>query len=200
MFWDMDLSGSKYGRLRRVSDGALELPQVGDILILSGGTGNLGHVGIVLEVRSNSIVVAQQNTVNPQQEYKVITTQLAGTKTFNIAPTLSGHQTKGFFTRKGAPVWVPAIGGVAPVSPKVSTQAQSVALVTSGISNTKDITVFLFDPSNKQVASFSVSGKSLSLTPAGMVFSAKLATVGKWSVQLQNGGLTSQKVSFTVQK
>jgi hypothetical protein len=195
-WWNADLS---HLGLRRVADGSNELPQVGDVLIWWGGSSNDGHTGIAQMVGSSSITVAQQNTVQPNQQFVVYSTQLAGTKTYRIK-AMGGYITKGWFTRRARPILVPAIGGIAPLNPQASVTAKSVAIVTSGIINPTDVTVLLFDPSKRQAASFSVSGATLSVTPGGMVFSAKLPIAGKWAVQLRTGGLTSQKYSFSVKK
>lgn len=176
--------------LRRVLNNAVELPQTGDLLIMSGGNG--GHIAVVASVSGTSTTVAQQNTVSPIQQLSISMKTLGGTPRYSISP-LTNHTTAGWFTRKAAPILFPSITSHAPLSLRVSSQAQSVALVTSGVSDASIL--FLYDPYGYKVV-FKMA--NVSLTPSGMVFRPNLYQAGKWSVQLQTGGLTSARYYFTV--
>ena len=104
--------------LRRVTNGAVELPQVGDLVIMStNGTTTPGHIAVVSAVSSSSATIAQQNAVSWSQGLAVSSTTVAGTRRYTIA-ALSGHGTLGWYTRRPSPLLIPAIKPLRPRAPR----------------------------------------------------------------------------------
>lgn len=179
--------------LRRVSNGGVELPQKGDLPIMANG--GHGHVVVVASASSSSVTIAQQNTARPTQPLSVSTSSLAGSKTYRVS-ALTGYTTLGWYTRRPRPVLSPRIHSHSPVTPKVSTRAQTLGLVTSGVAP-DDVSLYLFDPYGNKVT---FKGVNLSFTPNGIVFKPNLYQSGRWALQLASGGALSAKYTFSVIK
>jgi hypothetical protein len=191
LFWD---NKDMNKLLRRVSNGAVELPQMGDVIVLSGGSFG-GHVGVVKSATSKTVMVAQQNTPTPIQGYEVTTSTLGGQTRYTVKSALGNHQVAGWFTRKTPPILVPAIKAISPSSPRVTTTEQTIQLTTSGIA--EGVTMTLYDPRNNPIR---FQSGNLKLTSAGLSFKVAFYMTGKWTVRLTQGGLTSTTFSFTVRK
>jgi len=177
--------------LRRVANGGVELPHVGDMVVMTGGTQGFGHVGIVANPSSSVVKIAQQNTWNSRADLMVSTSQLAGTKRYSV-PALSGYTTLGWYTTSPLPVMTPVITSFAPGTPTRSTSLQTFAISTQQVGE-EATQVTLRDPRGNTII-----GAAVKLTPGGITFRSVLPTAGRWSVEVRVGTRTSNRYSFTV--
>ena len=178
--------------LRRVSNGTSELPQRGDLIVMSGGSDKKGHVAIVASGRSSEVLARHQNAHDTRLELRVTDKRLGGVIRYTLR-NMSGYTTLGWYTTKPEPRTRPEISGIAPQNLRRGTSTQRLALSTVNVG--AEVTLFLISPSGSETR---INFEDINMTPGGLAFSTKLRTSGTWSVRLKVGSRSSNTLAFQV--